>query len=332
MPKSRTFYCSVISFLDAKYSSYAEAIRDLCVDRELLPRRHGYGLTFVIPKDKKIIDNIVKAVDSDNSSDLTNATRFVRSCIIPIKIDDGSNFLNRPIGNKLTKLKVSDASANKMSISPDVVITKATDFQAQEGHEIAIWYLESGTIPTEGDHFMVPMQPKPDKARKVKGGFEDSTSVSDSTHVMRSQIYERIQQYFVYALCCKQANMYKKCTPVNTYVSILNQMNSDDRAVFIRALPFSALASMYICIQPEKTTGTYVVPDSIINRIGDSYEGTTKLPEFDQLMNYTPDGSSLAEKPSEYANVVKQVRDCLHECAITELPGKIIEIYTTLIN
>jgi hypothetical protein len=256
--KTMTRFCRIFQWLEDQDAELAEAIHNLCLEGALSPGRSG-GVTFLYPKDKAYRAEIISKTYSDEADE---ASKMVESLIVPIALIAGADFNSQAVGNRLgVKLVVESAEGSKVKLAGGIELSLAEDFQtlSRRAGDIAVWIVTKGRLPLEGEAFKAPSGDRK-KGRGVAGGARGGGIISD-----RAVLATSLEGEF------DRCQSRDRCAGNNPYlakvVSLLNFLRAKHPEVFTKVLPmldFDPIITFYLLFEPYKTSGDYIIPDSIM--------------------------------------------------------------------
>jgi len=248
--------CRIFQWVEAQDPSFAQAIRELCMEGPLAPGRSG-GVTFLYPKDKAFRDEIVeKAYSFDNADE---AIRLLNSLIIPDALPQSSDF-RRPIGNRLgVKLTVEASEPGRIRLADGVELVPAPGFapMTDRAREIAVWILAKGRPPLSGEVYRPPEAARRPVRPPARGG-----GVSGN---QRAALAMAVECDFCRQMC---ADRCRTCNPyLAKVVSLLNYLRARQPALLQTALcviDYNPAVSFYLLLEPWKAAGAPLIPDSAL--------------------------------------------------------------------
>jgi len=252
-------HCRIFQWVEAQDPDFAGAIRDLCLEGALSPGGRVAGVTFLYPKDKAYRQEIIDKTYSDEADD---AVKLVESLIVPDALISGADFNRRPVGSRLgVKYAVESADAGKVKLANGVELTLADDFRplSRRAGDIAVWIIAKGRLPLTGEAYKAPAPDRKGKQGGARHGGDDG-ALTD-----RQLLATNVEGEF--DRCMKQ----DRCRTHNPYlakvVSLLNYLKAKYPANLLTVMPvldYDPVVSFYLLLEPYKTRGEYLIPDTIL--------------------------------------------------------------------
>ncbi len=253
----QTKYCRIFQWVEAQDPGFATAIRDLCLEGALSPGRSG--VTFLYPEDDAYRKEITTKAYTDEADEASN---MIQALIIPTPLLTGADFNKGPISNLMNiKLTVESAASNKVKLAGGIELTPVKNFQtlAKRATDIAIWGVSKGKLPVSGEAFKMA----PARRGATKGGAR-ATGGSESLgarQVLATQVEGEFDQCMARDRCASRNPYLAKV------VSLLNFLKSHapaSLAVAQAVLDYDPIISFYLILEPYKTQGTFLIPDSVL--------------------------------------------------------------------
>jgi hypothetical protein len=341
-----TKHCRIYQWVEAQDPDFAAAIRDLCLERALSPGAGG-GVTFLYPKDKAYRTEIIDKTYSDEADD---AVKIVESLIIPDALLTGADFNKRPVGSRLgVKYPVEAAEGGKVKLASGVELLVAEDFRplARRMGDIAVWQVVKGRLPLTGEAYKRPVPARRTaKGGGARGGNDGSGGLND-----RQLLATTTEGAF--DRCMRQDH----CRTHNPYlakvVSLLNYLKVKSPETLLAVMPvldYDPVVTFYLLLEPYKTRGESLIPDSLIFGDGawngadaygnavEEYKAVFRAMPDQQTMSATDPQSSQPAVPycfRDRASVAAQidvVRQQLGSLNPRQLPKMVQDVYAVLIG
>ena len=293
MPKLIKF-CNLYSYLEQRDEELLEAIRHRCLGKILSPGLKYKGITFIFPNPelrKKIIEGVY-------SSNPKEASKIIKSLVIPLPLITGKDFKNEDqIGNLMgATMGVDSVSDVEVQLSGGIVLSKATDFKTDDDvSNIAIWNITSGEMPTSPSETPYTA-PKKISTKKTKGSAElvrnagsvggvSFGGVSSSDHI-RQTIAEKVEQSYLTALQSKSPD-------VGYYRAVITLLESLSDSTYKKILPMldkNPIINFYLLVEPyKKSKSDFTLSDTEIS--GWNYDSNKQeLPELRQKHHFLLNG------------------------------------------
>lgn len=250
--------CRIFQWVEAQDPAFAGAIRDLCLEGALSPGGRSAGVTFLYPKDKAYREEIVDKAYSDEADD---AVKLIESLIIPDALLTGADFNRRAVGSRLgVKYTVESADASKVKLAGGVELAPAEDFRplARRSGEIAVWVVTKGRLPLTGEKYSAPAPVRRAKAGGARYGGDNGLNDRQLLATTTEGEFDR---------CMKQ----DRCRTHNPYlakvVSLLNYLKANNAELLQTVMPvldYDPVVTFYLLLEPYKSTGDYLIPDSVL--------------------------------------------------------------------
>jgi hypothetical protein len=251
-------HCRIFQWVEAKDADLADAIRALCLEGTLSPSGRSPGVTFLYPKDKAYRDEIIDKAYSDEADE---AAKLIESLIIPDALLQGADFQRRPVGSRLgVKYDVESADRGKVKLASGVELVPADDFHplARREGDLAVWIISKGRLPLSGESYRAPA---PERRAKNGGARHGGDASLNNRQLLAANTEGEFDR------CMKQ----DKCRTHNPYlakvVSLLNFLKAKAGDVLLKVMPvldYDPVVSFYLLLEPYKTRGDYLIPDSIL--------------------------------------------------------------------
>jgi hypothetical protein len=331
-------YCRIFQWVEAQDPAFAAAINRLCLEGALSPGGRGAGVTFLYPEDKAYRDEIIEKAYTDEADE---AEKLVCSLIIPDALLTGADFSRRAVGSRTgVKYGVESADASRVKLTGGVELTPARDFQtlAKREGSIAIWLVSKGRLPLSGEAYKAPAaRGAKTGGRAVRGG---NGGMSD-----RAQLALTVECEF--DRCMKQ----DRCRAHNPYlarvVSLLNYLRvaaPETYAAVLPVLDYEPIVSFYLLLEPCKTAGAFLIPDSLLfGPAGSAWNGAEAYANaveeykaaFSSMAGLSPDPSKEAPYAfRDHAAVAAQVdavRQAIGQHNPRQVPQLVHDAYSTLV-
>ncbi len=244
-------YCRIFQWVETQDSALAGAIRDLCMEGQLWPRR-GRGVTFLYPKEKAYREEIIAKTYSDEAE---QAIRMLEALILPVHVATPADFRG-DIGSKLgVKLEVESISGGKIMLQGGVQLAAAPSFEPLRRDNIAVWLLEAGRAPLDGAEWR-PSRSPPKPKRTVRGGSS-----------RRLMLADRTMQAFIG--CMDKPPDF--CTAYHPYlanvVSLLNFLDKRHPDLLQKVRPVldrDPIVTFFLLIEPHRQSAPYLLDDSVL--------------------------------------------------------------------
>jgi hypothetical protein len=252
-------YCRIFQWIEAQDPDFANAIRQLCLEGALSPGGRSAGVTFLYPKEKSFRDEITDMAYTDDADD---AATLIESLIIPDAILTAGDFrrAGHPVGNRLgVQFIVEPGDGPKIKLSGGVELEIVEEFQTlnRRTGTIAVWNLVKGRPPTKGASY------KPPTATRKRGGNPQAASSSNLSP--RAELATNVEREFH---ACMEKD---RCAMKNPYVAkmagLKNFLKSRHPDLLLYLLPLDdacAFISFYTWLEPYKTSGPFMIPDSVL--------------------------------------------------------------------
>lgn len=141
-------FCKISVWLQQHDPDLLEIINNLCMLGNLSAAKYKHGVTFIYPKQAKIRDEIKKHAYSNDPS---QAIKTLESLILPFYIPTPAEFTGEIGSYTGVKLEVEKTEANKVILkNGEAVLVPAADFKPFPDRRLAVWIMESGSMPLEG--------------------------------------------------------------------------------------------------------------------------------------------------------------------------------------
>ncbi|AAA65323.1 pCP530R [African swine fever virus] len=255
MPSNMKQFCKISVWLQQHDPDLLEIINNLCMLGNLSAAKYKHGVTFIYPKQAKIRDEIKKHAYSNDPS---QAIKTLESLILPFYIPTPAEFTGEIGSYTGVKLEVEKTEANKVILkNGEAVLVPAADFKPFPDRRLAVWIMESGSMPLEGP---------PYKRKKEGGGNDPPVPKHISPYTPRTRIAIEVEKAFD---DCMRQNW---CSVNNPYlaksVSLLSFLSLNHPTEFIKVLPlidFDPLVTFYLLLEPYKTHGDdFLIPETIL--------------------------------------------------------------------
>lgn len=244
-------FSRIFQWIEVQDPEFAAAIRLLCVEGILTPRRSG--VTFLYPDEAGLRNEITEGAYGENAED---AVRLFRSLVIPDFLPQSGEFKARPIGNSLGVLiGVEAAEGARVRLAGGAELVPA-DFRGLSGREgLAVWRLVKGRPPLEGPEYKAPRaEPRP----KTGGGPAPLPSG-------RGHLARQVEADF--DRCMREG----RCAAGNPYlakaVSLLNFLRLRHPELYAAAMlvaDYDPAVTFYLLVEPYKTRGEPLLPETAL--------------------------------------------------------------------
>ena len=255
-------HCRIFQWVEAQDPELAGAIRDLCLEGALSPGGPVAGVTFLYPKDKAYRAEIV---DKAYSDDADEAVKLIESLIIPDALVQGSDFNRRPVGSKLgVKYDVESVSDGKVKLANGVELSAADDFSplSSRTSKLAVWTISKGRLPLKGEAYKAPA---PERRAKIGGARHGGADAPLNNRQLLAANTEGEFDRCMREDKCRTHNPY--LAKVVGLLNCLKAMKEKAGDVLLKVMPildYDPVVSFYLLLEPYKTQGEYLIPDSIL--------------------------------------------------------------------
>jgi hypothetical protein len=319
-------FCRIFQWIEIQDSAFADAIRDLCLERSLSPSGHSAGVTFLYPSDKAYRKEII---DKTYSKDADEADKMVRSLIIPDALTTAQSF-NRGAGSLLgVKYAVESAEGSKVKLADGVELAPADDFKPRTFREgtLAVWVITKGRLPLTGEPYKAPTAPR--RAPRTGGSAQAGGA-------WRRQLAAAVESDYVR---CQLADRCRSHDPfLAKVVSLLNFLRAKYPEVCAAVFPvidYDPVVSFYLLLEPYKTSGEYLIADDVLygpagwNAI-EVYSNA--VAEFTALFAMKVEGA--AERAAVASQVDRVRADLLRNLqgSWRQLPQAVLNAYSELVS
>lgn len=263
-------YCRIIDYIDQTNPDLAAIIRGTCADLPMGSLKGKPGITFLMPQDKVFISKLEKLAYSEKTDEATKASDMLNALIIRDIFKTPAEWKSREVANSLMPsqvVEVESTTAKEVIFKSGAKAVLDTNFRdASRRQNLAVWTLISGEIPVTTDK---PAQ-RLGKGKPKVGSYDPGDIQSQNK---RFKIALAIEN--TYALSRLQ-HEYGTSTSahsdayVDSVLSLINyiyNVRKDSSLLYERVLPLISLDKIdfYILIEPHKSTGPYLLDDTLIN-------------------------------------------------------------------
>lgn len=247
MPKSKlTKFCKITKYLEQEDYDLYRVIDDLCLHSIFIPRGVN-GITFLMPKEKKIRDEILKNAYSDEAE---KAEKILRSMVIQDYLPDASSFLSKQddIPNQLGQKicideKGSDPSKGVVKFSCGGEARPDKKFQPFKRGNMAVYLYTGRPIPLDSP--ACTYEHAKSKRGKTGGGAFGGSS-SDLLRLLREKVFSRREVAPVLAASLKALLHLIWYCHTNDH--------KDDIKLIKSQMSEDPLATLLICLDPIVAT------------------------------------------------------------------------------
>jgi hypothetical protein len=239
-------FCHIMGWVKAHDPELADAISDLCMGGQLSSRFGGATLLYPPAKIRKEI------VDGAYSAEPEAAIDLIRAHIIPMCLKSAADFTGQTIGSKLEiEIGVESATAATVKLTGGAQLKPAKDFKPLRNDKIAVWLVDSGTIPTEGKAF---------EYRRRKGGGAASTPDAPAGWQGRQKLAAQCEAEFKsnmsqQALAARVDLPYlKRVTSLMQYLAAHPECHGD-LVKAVSTIDRNPVSTFYILVEPYKADG-----------------------------------------------------------------------------
>lgn len=245
-------YCRIYQWIEAHDKALAEAIRDLCMEGALSPKRKT-GITFIYPttsQRKQIIKDTY-------SSDPIKAIQQLDAHILRTALVPGCDF-QKIISCRLgIIIKIKNHTDTEIILENGAKIVIAEDFIPLQKDNIAVWLLESGEMPTEGEEI-------DQKIVHGRGEITDPQPVRHKSSA-RAILATTVEQSYN---DCMRTDHCRSFDPYLSHVvSLLNFLKLHHKTVLNSILPLidrDPIVTFYLLLEPYKTTNDHLLGDVLL--------------------------------------------------------------------
>lgn len=252
----------IFSWVNRQDQEFAGAIRQLGLERALIPGKNSRGVTFLYPTDEEYRQEIIDNTYSGTSTKA--AVEAVESLIVPIVLHRGTDFDSEPVGSRLgVKYAVKSTARGKVELSNGVELVPAGSYSLGTNHggSRAVWLIAKGRLPLKGESFTAPTRSK----ATTKGGNEYRTH--GGSDITSRQIFatDTEQQFDT---CMKKDRCRLRNPYLTKVTSFLNFLKAKHPAVLERVTPvldFNFMVTFYLLFEPYKTENDdFLIPEDVL--------------------------------------------------------------------
>jgi hypothetical protein len=255
-------YCRIYRWLEVKDPALAEAIRDLCLEG-ILGGRGGRGVTFLYPTDE-VRKQIVEDASTTKAED---AIHQIEAHVIPQVLRTSADFRKEVIGTRRgIKLEVESGTGASVSLKNGAKLKVASDFHSLKDNA-AVWVVETGKVPLEGEAYVPPPRKRETPASKKEGGgprearrvhFKDEGGETPLSYLTdRAKLATNVEASYD---ACMRKDRCRSSDPYLTHtVSLLNFLRDQYPDLLTKVVPLldrDPAVSFYLLIEPYKTSTT----------------------------------------------------------------------------